>query len=150
MIEREIVNRIGRIDQSEYAVILPAIKHVYLIGNLQRATAYPFVRDTRVEFTLCSYNTGSNGEYHWHRYVTEYGIVIEGEIGYFEVATGETHWFYSGDLCVIPEGVCVKRLVRQAAYAVVVKVPSRDDRIHCSVCPRECIYRVESYKEAIR
>jgi len=147
MVERQVSNRVGRIDYSEYADLLSAIKHVYLVGDLQEPTPHPFMRDDRVEFVLCCYKAGDDGEYHWHPHVTEYEIVVEGEIGYFEVATGQLHWFHGGDVCIIPAGVCVKRLVLQPARTVAVKVPSRNDKVYCAACPRECSCRVTPYQE---
>lgn len=145
--ERQSPDTVGRIDYSEYAGVLSAIKHVYLVGNLQKTAPHPFVRDDRVEFVLCCYKAGDDGEYHWHRYVTEYEIVVEGEIGYFEAAISHTRWFQAGDVCIIPKGVCVKRLVRQPARTVTVKVPSKDDKVLCQVCPRECIWRIAPHEE---
>ena len=91
--ERPLGSGVVRIARGEYAGVLPEDKHVFLVGDLQRPTRYPFIRDSRVELVLVSYEPGDDGTYHWHETVTEYELVVEGEIGYLEVATGATHWF---------------------------------------------------------
>jgi quercetin dioxygenase-like cupin family protein len=143
--ERRLGGGVVRIARSEYAGALPDGKHVFLVGDLQRPTDYPFIRDPRVELVLVSYEPGDDGAYHWHEAVTEYELVVEGEIGYFEVASGATHWFGAGDMVAIPAGACVKRLVRARARGVTVKVPSLATKIHCPACPRECTYRTAPY-----
>ena len=113
--ERRLAGDVVRIGGAEYAGALPADRHVFLVGNLQQPTTYPFIRDERVEVVLVSYRAGDDGRYHWHPDVTEYELVVEGEIGYFEVASGVTHWFGAGDFVAIPAGACVKRMVRAPA-----------------------------------
>src|SRR5439155_462305 len=131
--ERRLAGDVVRIGGAEYAGALPADRHVFLVGNLQQPTTYPFIRDERVEVVLVSYRAGDDGRYHWHPDVTEYELVVEGEIGYFEVASGVTHWFAAGDFVAITAGACVKRMVRAPARGVTVKVPpSREGRIDLS------------------
>jgi len=143
--ERRLTGGVVRIRHAEYVNAIPELKHVFLVGDLQRPTPHPFIRDDRVELVVVGYDAGDDGTYHWHRDVTEYEIVVEGEIGYFEVATGETHWFSAGDLFAIPAGACVKRLVRRTARGVTVKLPSSAGKVHCGECPRECTWRVEPF-----
>lgn len=120
-------------------------KHVFLTGDLQRPNPNAFVRDPRLEWILTFYEPGDNGAPHWHREVTEYEMVVEGEVGYFEAATGETNWFRPGDFSAIPAGVCVTRIVRERARTVAVKVPSSGERVVCSGCQRECAWRISPY-----
>lgn len=143
--ERPLGPGVTRIARAEYAGALPQDRHVFLVGDLQRPTSYPFLRDPRVELVLVSYEPGDDGTYHWHEAVTEYELVVEGEIGYLEVATGTTHWFGPGDLVAIPAGACVKRLVRTRARGVTLKVPSVGGKIHCEGCARPCTYRVAPF-----
>jgi hypothetical protein len=145
MMERKLADEVVRIAGAEYAGALPAEKHVFLVGNLQRPTSYPFIRDERVELVLVCYEPGDDGRFHWHPDVTEYELVVEGEIGYFEVASGETHWFVAGDLIAIPARTCVRRLVRRPARGVTLKVPSGATKIHCDRCARECVWRVAPF-----
>jgi hypothetical protein len=143
--ERALTGRVARIDHAEYVDALPALKHIFLVGNLLRPTPHPFIRDERVEVIVVGYEAGDDGVHHWHPDATEYEIVIDGEIGYFEVATGATHWFSAGDMVAIPAGACVKRLVRRPARAVTLKVPSGSRKIGCSACVRECAWRVDAF-----
>ena len=145
MTERRLTDGLVRIGSDEYAGALPADKHVFLVGDLQRPTSYPFIRDQRVEVVVVSYEPGDDGRYHWHPDVTEYELVVEGEIGYFEVASGTTHWFVAGDFIAIPPGVCVRRVVRTRARGVTVKVPSVSAKIHCEACSRECAWRTAPF-----
>lgn len=142
MRERPVHEGIGRIGADEYAGEVAALRHVFLVGDLRRPTPHPFVRDPRLELVVVGYGAGDDGRFHWHPEVTEYEIVVEGEIGYREAASGETHWFAPGDLAVIPAGTCVERLVRRPARGVTVKVPSAGTKIHCEGCARECARRV--------
>jgi quercetin dioxygenase-like cupin family protein len=141
-VERTLADRVVRIDGSEYVGALPALKHVFLVGDLQKPTPHPFIRDDRVEMIVVGYEAGDDGEPHWHADVTEYELVVEGEIGYFEIATGETHWFAPGDMVAIPARACVRRRVRRPARGVTVKVPSHAEKIHCDRCARVCAERV--------
>jgi len=143
--ERPLTGGVVRIRHGEYADALPELKHVFLVGDLRRPTPHPFIRDERVELVVVGYEAGDDGSYHWHPEVTEYEIVVEGEIGYFEVATGETHWFSAGDLVAIPAGACVKRRVRRPARGVTLKVPSSAGKVECRSCARECAWRVEAF-----
>lgn len=130
-----------RIDRAEYAGVAGE-RHVFLVGDLKRPTAAPFVRDRRVEVVVMRYAPGDDGQYHWHPDATEYQLVVEGEIGYVEVPVGTTHWFGPGDFVAIPAGQCVKRVVRGPAWGLTVKVPSSDAKIHCDGCSRDCLLRV--------
>jgi hypothetical protein len=130
-----------RIDRAEYEPFAD-LRHLFLVGNLQRPNPHPFVCDERLELIVCYYQPGDDGVRHWHQEVTEYEIVLEGEVGHFEVATGETHWFAPGDVRILPPGVCVERRIRTAARTVAIKVPSSAEKIHCSECPRECAHRL--------
>lgn len=140
---------VQRIDAAAYAAHAGALKHVYLAGDLQRPTPHPFIRDERVAVALCVYDAGDDGSFHWHRAVTEYELVIDGEVGYLDVGTGQTHWFQVGDFSMIAPGVCVKRLVRRPARTLAIKVPSAEEKVHCRSCPRACAYRVEAHVEAV-
>jgi quercetin dioxygenase-like cupin family protein len=142
---RPVRDGLVRIAREEYADALPHDRHVFLVGDLRRPTAYPFIRDERVELVLVAYGPGDDGRAHWHERVTEYELVLEGEIGYLEIATGETHWFTAGDLVAIPPGACVRRRVRGPARGVTVKVPSLAAKVHCDGCPRECAWRCEPF-----
>jgi quercetin dioxygenase-like cupin family protein len=139
--------RVVQIKRAEYNHALSGLRHIFLVGNLQRPTPHPFLKDERLEVVLCHYHVGDDGRYHWHRGVTEYEIVIEGEIGYFEVSTDQVHWLRPGDFVMIPAGTCVKRLVRDSAYALAVKIPSADDKVHCSECHRHCNWRMVPQEE---
>ena len=143
--ERALAGRVVRIARAEYADALPGDKHVFLVGDLQRPTSYPFIRDPRVELVVVSYEPGDDGVYHWHESVTEYELVVEGEIGYFEVSSARTHWFGAGDLVAIPPGACVRRLVRARARGVTLKVPSAATKILCDGCARDCGYRLTPF-----
>lgn len=147
--ERDPHNSVGRIGKHEYVNAFAELQHVFLVGNLQRPCPHPFIRDERVEVIVCSYQPGDDGLLHWHRNITEYELVIEGEIGVFEVDSGQTHWFAAWDFIVIPAGTCVQRIVRQATKTVTVKVPSANDKVHCAGCRRECGRRVEPYREEV-
>jgi len=143
--ERRLAGSVVRIGCAEYAAALPGEKHVFLVGDLRRPTSYPFIRDHRVELVLVCYGPRDDGRYHCHPDVTEYELVVEGQIGYFEVASGATHWFGAGDLVAIPAGACVKRLVRCPARGVTLKVPSSSTKIHCETCARECAWRITPF-----
>lgn len=136
--------RVAAIRRDEYSPFEDQ-KHLFLVGDLRRPNPHPFVRDSRIEWILCFYQPGDDGIPHWHTEVTEYETVLEGQIGYFEAATGETNWFQRGDFSIIPAGVCVKRIVPEHARTVAVKVPSSDERVVCSGCPRECRFRIHPY-----
>ncbi len=139
--ERPLGDRVVRIDRVEYAAALPVDKHVFLVGDLRCPTSHPFVRDARVEVIVVEYAAGDDGVAHWHPDVTEYEVVLDGELGYFETATGATHWFGPGDLVAIPARVCVRRVVRRAARGLAVKVPSSAAKVHCDACARACAWR---------
>lgn len=136
---------IATISAGEYARTLPAEKHVFLVGDLRQPTLYPFFRDDRLEVVMVAYEGGDDGRYHWHRSVTEYGLVLEGEIGYREAASGEVRWFGAGDVFAIPAGVCVQRTVRRNARGLTIKVPSRSEKTHCEACDRICTVRAAAF-----
>ncbi len=142
--ERKTTGSVQRIDRSEYEPFA-ALQHLFLVGDLQRETPHPFVRDPRLELILCCYKPGDDGLPHWHREVTEYEIVIKGESEILEVATGQTHRFGAGDLIVIPPGACVKRQVHTPLRTVAIKVPSSAEKVHCAGCQRECSARLAPY-----
>jgi hypothetical protein len=121
------------------------LKHLFLVGNLQRPTPHPFVRDERLEFIVCLYEPGDDGEPHWHPGITEYEIVIEGRIGHYEAATGETRWCDPGDFNVVPAGVCVKRIVPVRSRTIAVKVPSSPACVVCEQCERDCRARIAPF-----
>ena len=141
MMERPVDGAVGRIGRDEYEPFA-GLRHLFLVGDLQQPNPHPFVRDKRLELIVCYYQPGDDGLRHWHEQVTEYEIVVEGEIGHFEIATGETHWFGPGDVRVLSPGVCVERRVRTAARTVAIKVPSNAEKIHCAQCQRECAFRL--------
>lgn len=132
------VRRIARGEYEPFA----GLRHLFLVGDLQQPNPHPFVRDSRLELILCYYQRGDDGLPHWHREITEYEVVLDGEVEDFDVATGETHWFGPGDVRILPPGVCVQRRVRTAARTVAIKVPSRAEKVRCADCPRECAYRL--------
>lgn len=144
MSEPQPAARVAIIRREEYAPFSDR-KHLFLAGDLRHPNPHPFIRDARIEWIECFYEAGDDGLPHWHREVTEYETVLEGEIGYFEAATGETNWFRPGDFSAIPAGVCVKRIVRERSRTVAVKVPSSGERVVCSCCPRECAWRIDPY-----
>jgi len=146
--ERALGGRVTRIAAGEYEGAAEDQQHVFLVGNLEKPTTHPFVRDPRLEIIVCRYGPGDDGRYHWHPEVTEYELVTQGEVGYVEVSSGETRWFEAGDLSIIPPGVCTRRIARTGATTMAVKVPSSAEKIHCSACPRECGHRLEPYDEA--
>jgi uncharacterized cupin superfamily protein len=143
--ERRLDAGILKLERAEYEHAVSSDNHIFLVGNLQRPTSYPFVRDERVEMIVCCYRSGEDGRYHWHRDITEYEWVVEGEVGYFEVATGLTHWFQAGDFVAVPPKACVQRRVRAPARTIAVKVPSSAEKTHCAQCDRVCAYRVDPY-----
>jgi quercetin dioxygenase-like cupin family protein len=146
MMEPPPANSGRRIARGEYEPFAD-LQHLFLVGDLKRPNPHPFVRDPRLELILCYYQPGDDGLHHWHREVTEYELVLEGEVGHFEVATGETHWFEPGDVSILPPGVCVQRRIRSAARTVAIKVPSRAEKVHCADCSRECASRVAPFRE---
>lgn len=144
--ERVSNSKLARINQEEYAPFSTELKHVFLVGDLQKPCPHPFIRDERVEIIFCDYLPGDHGRRHWHEIVTEYEFVVAGEVGIFEIRSGETHWFGAGDFIVVPAGECVQRLVRERTMTVAIKVPSSAEKIHCDACARLCAYRVAAYK----
>jgi mannose-6-phosphate isomerase-like protein (cupin superfamily) len=136
--------RMGVIRREEY-VPFAGQKHVFLTGDLKRPNPNPFIREPRLEWVFCFYEAGDDGVPHWHRQVTEYETVLEGEIGYLEAASGETTWLQPGDFTTVPAGVCVKRIVRTRSRTIATKVPSLDERVVCSECARECRARIAPY-----
>jgi hypothetical protein len=144
MSELQPGGRIGVIRRDEY-LPFAGQKHVFLVGDLKRPNPNPFIRETRLEWIFCFYDAGDDGVPHWHREVTEYETVLEGEIGYFEAATGETTWLRMGDFTTVPAGVCVKRIVKERARTVATKVPSLSERVVCADCPRDCSARIAPY-----
>ena len=146
MSERQTGDRVAIIRREEYLPFTDQ-EHLFLTGDLQQPNAHPFFRDTRLEWILCFYEAGDDGVAHWHPDVTEYEMVLEGEVGYFEPATGETNWFRPGDFSAIPAGVCVQRIVRERSRTVAIKVPSNAERVVCSGCTRDCASRVNSYRQ---
>jgi hypothetical protein len=139
---------IQRIARQEYEPF-QELRHLFLVGDLRLPNPHPFVRDERLELILCFYQAGDDGLPHWHEKVTEYEVVLEGEVGNLDVATGETHWFRPGDLRILPPGTCVKRILRGPARTVAIKVPSNAEKVHCAQCPRECGSRLEPYVEEL-
>jgi hypothetical protein len=144
--ERTLRQVITKISKEEYSFMLEQANHVFLVGDLQQPCPHPFIRDQRFELIVCNYQKNDNGRYHWHEVVNEYEWVVEGEVGFFEVGIGHLHWFLSGDLLVIPAGICVQRRVRQPARTITIKVPSNNEKIHCAQCIRPCSYRMEPYR----
>ena len=130
------------IGRQEYQSHAGPLKHLYLVGDLQRDVPHPFFRESQGEMALCTLKPGDDGKFHWHPSVTEYEYVLEGRLGYFSVADGQEHWFEAGDLVSVPSGVCVRRLVREPVRTLTMKLPSRDDKIHCAQCDRACPFRV--------
>lgn len=132
----------ARISFEEYRDHLAPLQHLFLVGDLRKPTPHPFFRDARLELILCTYEAGDDGLFHWHDEVTEYEIILEGRVGYQHVSDGRTEWFEPGDMSVIPQRACVRRLVPMKSRTIAVKVPSRPaDKIHCDKCKRECTFR---------
>jgi quercetin dioxygenase-like cupin family protein len=148
MTERRTNGSVLQIGRAEYEPFA-GLKHLFLVGDLQRENPHPFVRDPRLELILCFYNPGDDGLPHWHREVTEYEVVLEGEVGYFDIGAGETHCFGPGDLSVLPPGTCVKRIVRTSARTVAIKVPSSAEKVHCAECARDCASRLSPCREEL-
>jgi len=137
---------VRRIARSEYEPFA-ALRHLFLVGNLQRPNPHPFVRDSRLEFILCFYNPGDDGLPHWHAEVTEYELVLEGELGIEDIASGETQWFGPGDFRILAPGACVRRIIRRPVRTAAIKVPSSPEKVLCSGCPRECAARLSPYEK---
>lgn len=133
--------RMIKIPKKEYENL--ELKHIFLAGELQRKVPHRFIKDNRLEFILCRYNEGDHGEYHRHPYIDEYEIVIDGKMGYKSAFTGEYLQFEKGDFIHIPAGLCVRRIVIRKSQTLTIKVPSRDDKITCNICPwkGKCIKR---------
>lgn len=132
----------GRIPFASYGPHLEKLQHLFLVGDLRLPTPHPFFRDSRVEMILATYEAGDDGQFHWHREVTEYEMVLEGKIGYRHASDGRTIWFGPGDLSLVAEQECVRRLVPAISRTLAVKVPSRPgDKIHCGQCGRDCAFR---------
>src|SRR5438874_1134836 len=108
--ERVLTSDINAIRAAEYAPFSEQLQHLFLVGNLQQPCPHPFVRDQRLEIILCHYESGDQGRFHWHPGVTEYEFVIEGAVTYQSAANGQKNRFETGDLSIIPAGICVKRL----------------------------------------
>lgn len=138
-------DRVLAIRRDEYAGAWKAQRHVFLVGDLRRDPPHPFVRDGRMELLLTSYGPGDDGEFHWHPEVTEYEYVIEGEIGTLEVVTGQTRWINAGGLLVVPQGICVRRMVRVPVRTLAVKVPSDVRKVRCGQCTRSCTWRTAPF-----
>ncbi len=130
------------IERDSYESARDGIRHLFLVGDLKRDPPHPFLRDGRVEVILCTYGPGDDGEFHWHPKVTEYEYVIRGEIGTLDVLAGVTRWSGQGDLIIVPQGACVRRLVRMPVQTLAVKVPSDSGKIECGRCQRQCTFRV--------
>ena len=141
MSERHLTGTLHKIGREEYEAFA-ALKHLFLVGNLQQETPHPFVRDERLEVIVCIYKPDDFGLPHWHREVTEYEIVMEGEVGHLDVATGETTWFRAGDLRVLPPGVCTRRIIRVPTRTFAIKVPSSAEKVCCTACSRDCDMRL--------
>jgi hypothetical protein len=146
MMERSTGSSVVRIAREEYEPFA-ALQHLFVVGDLQNPNPHPFVRDARLELILCYYQPGDDGRRHWHRDVTEYEVVLEGEVGHFDIATGDTVWFGPGDVRILPPGVCVERRIRTAARTVAIKVPSTAEKVHCTECPRDCGSRIAPFLE---
>lgn len=123
--------------------------HIFLVGNLGRPTDTPYFRESRLEWIVCRYQAGEDGRPHWHESVTEYEMVLEGRVGYFEIATEQMHWFDPGDFFRIPPRACVKRIVPMAAGTIAVKVPSNPEKVHCCDCSRDCPHRLEKFHKKL-
>lgn len=131
-----------RIAFDSYGPHLEEIQHLFLVGDLRLPTPHPFFRDSRVEMILATYDAGDDGQFHWHREVTEYEMILEGTIGYQHASDGRTILFGPGDLSLVAEGECVRRLVPARSRTLAIKVPSRPgDKVHCDQCGRDCTFR---------
>ena len=138
-------DRAFTIRRDDYEAVREGMKHLFLVGDLRRDPPHPFVRDPRLEVILTRYGAGDDGEFHWHPEVTEYEMVLDGEIGTLDAASGETCWNTAGDLIVVPAGVCVRRLVRRSVRTLALKVPSDARKVHCDRCDRTCARRVAPF-----
>jgi mannose-6-phosphate isomerase-like protein (cupin superfamily) len=139
---------LNKIAAAEYGSSFGSLQHIFLVGNLQRSCPHPFFRDQRLEVIACQYEAGDHGQFHWHPEVTEYEYVLEGSLAYREAATGEITVFRAGDLATVPAEVCVERIIEQPCRTLAIKVPSHDVKVHCRDCARECMQRVEPFKES--
>jgi hypothetical protein len=139
------LSRVGVIRASDWRPGAPARQHTFLVGDLQRPVVHPFFRRRDVEVILCDYAAGDDGEPHWHSRVDELEMVLEGKVGYYEVAADATAWFEPGDLISIPHGACVQRLVPGPARTLAIKLPSSGEKVHCRTCPRTCHHRREPF-----
>lgn len=122
------------------------LKHVFLVGDLQRAVPHPFLRRSDAEIIWCEYNAGDDGRPHWHATVDEIEVVLKGEVGYRDIGSEEVFWFREGDLVNVPRGVCVERFVREPARTLAIKLPSRAEKVHCGECRRACAQRREAFR----
>ena len=136
------------IRKSEWEPHAAALKHVFLAGNLQRPVPHPFLRRTDAEIIWCDYQAGDNGRPHWHAEVDEIEIVLRGRIGCRDIATGEVIWFEAGDLLSVSRGVCVERIIAEPTQTLAVKLPSRQDKVHCRDCDRTCAQRREEFQHS--
>ena len=141
---------VQHIRHPDYVASLESEKHVFLAGNLKQPATYPFIREDRVEFIACSYQTGDDGLPHWHANVTEYELVLEGRLGYVEMETDREVWATAGDFLCVPAGTCVKRFVPGPTRTIAIKVPSSPEKHHCDACQRDCQNRIAPYSRPER
>lgn len=135
------------IRHADWAGHAKMLRHVFLVGDLQRPVPHPFLRRRDVEMICCEYQAGDDGRPHWHETVDEFEFVIEGRIGYEEIATGVMWWFEAGDLIHVPKGVCVWCRVPGPARTLAIKLPSSDEKVICRNCARTCNRRQEPYQQ---
>ena len=129
----------------QYAATL---KHVFLVGNLQRPIPHPFLRREDIEVIMCHYQPGDDGIPHWHQEVDEIEVVLAGRLGYHEIATNTTQWFGPGDLFIIGRGICVQRFVREPARTLAIKIPSSAEKVQCQLCSRNCTFRISPFSRS--
>jgi mannose-6-phosphate isomerase-like protein (cupin superfamily) len=146
--ERVPTDGLNGIGWAEYQRHFEALPHIFLAGNLGRSCPHPFFRDGRLEIVACKYEAGDHGEFHWHPDVTEYEYVLEGSVTYVAAETGEIRRFRSGDLSMVPAGVCVQRLIEEPCRTLAIKVPSNNVKVECRQCSQQCMRRVEPFRES--
>jgi mannose-6-phosphate isomerase-like protein (cupin superfamily) len=145
--ERPVSSGVASIEAAEYQPYFDRMQHLFLVGDLQLPCPHPFFRDARVEVIACQYAAGGHGRFHWHPAITEYEMVLEGQVSYVDAATGQARIYRAGDFATVPAGVCVKRLIDEPCRTLAIKVPSGNEKIHCRECARECEQRVESFEQ---
>ena len=136
-----------QIQASDYLPFLDALKHVYVVGDLQQPVPHPFIRDDRLELVIVAYPAGTVHQRHWHAELTEYMVVIAGELRAVMIPSGEELIIQAGDMLHVPPETCLQLTTIDDANLMVVKVPSVNDKITCNRCQRDCEWRLDESHE---